>query len=74
MRKSEVRRRFDEIVDYSELEHAIDTPVKFYSSGMQLRLGFSIAAFLNPAIFVVDEALAVGDASFQTKCVDEVRR
>ena len=74
MKKSEVRRRFDEIVDFSELEHAIETPVKFYSSGMQLRLGFSIAAFLNPAIFVVDEALAVGDASFQTRCVERMTK
>ena len=74
MKKSEVRARFDEIVDFSELEHAIDTPVKFYSSGMQLRLGFSIAAFLNPDIFVVDEALAVGDASFQTKCVERMTK
>ena len=72
MKKSEVRARFDEIVEFSELAHAIDTPVKFYSSGMQLRLGFSIAAFLNPDIFVVDEALAVGDASFQTKCVERM--
>lgn len=69
MRKSEVRARFDEIVEFSELARAIDTPVKFYSSGMQLRLGFSIAAFLNPDVFLVDEALAVGDAGFQAKCV-----
>jgi lipopolysaccharide transport system ATP-binding protein len=69
MKRSQVRARFDEIVAFSELEHAIDTPVKFYSSGMQLRLGFSIAAFLDPDIFVVDEALAVGDAGFQAKCV-----
>jgi homopolymeric O-antigen transport system ATP-binding protein len=69
MKKSEVRTHFDEIVEFSELAHAIDTPVKFYSSGMQLRLGFSIATFLNPDIFVVDEALAVGDAGFQAKCV-----
>jgi lipopolysaccharide transport system ATP-binding protein len=72
MKKSEVRARFDEIVAFSELLHAIDTPVKFYSSGMQLRLGFSIASFLNPDIFVVDEALAVGDAGFQAKCVERM--
>jgi energy-coupling factor transporter ATP-binding protein EcfA2 len=72
MKKSEVRARFDEIVEFSELPHAIDTPVKFYSSGMQLRLGFSIASFLNPDIFVVDEALAVGDAGFQAKCVERM--
>lgn len=74
MKKSEVRAQFDEIVEFSELPHAIDTPVKFYSSGMQLRLGFSIAAYLNPDIFVVDEALAVGDASFQTKCVERMTK
>jgi ABC-type polysaccharide/polyol phosphate transport system ATPase subunit len=74
MTKSEVRSRFDEIVEFSELADAIDTPVKFFSSGMQVRLGFSIAAFLDPDIFVVDEALAVGDASFQTKCVERMTK
>jgi len=74
MGKSEVRARFDEIVEFSELPQHIDTPVKFYSTGMQLRLGFSIAAFLNPDIFVVDEALAVGDAAFQTKCVERMTK
>jgi ABC-type polysaccharide/polyol phosphate transport system ATPase subunit len=69
IRRSEIRRRFDEVVAFSELEDAIDTQVKYYSSGMQLRLGFSIASHLEPDIFVVDEALSVGDARFQDKCV-----
>jgi hypothetical protein len=72
MKKAQIRERFDDIVDFSELGGAIDTPVKFFSSGMQLRLGFSIAAFLDPDIFVVDEALAVGDAGFQAKCVERM--
>jgi ABC-type polysaccharide/polyol phosphate transport system ATPase subunit len=69
-----LRRRFDEIVSFAELEDSIDTQVKYYSSGMQLRLGFSIAAHLEPDIFVVDEALAVGDANFQAKCVDRMSK
>jgi ABC-type polysaccharide/polyol phosphate transport system ATPase subunit len=72
MGKAEVRRRFDEIVEFSELGDFLDTPVKMYSSGMQLRLGFSIASHLDPDIFVVDEALAVGDAGFQAKCVERM--
>jgi len=74
MNKADIRRRFDEIVAFSELGGAIDTPVKFFSSGMQLRLGFSIAAHLEPDIFVVDEALAVGDAGFQAKCVERMTK
>ena len=74
MTKADIRRRFDEIVDFSELGGAIDTPVKFFSSGMQLRLGFSIAAHLEPDVFVVDEALAVGDAGFQAKCVERMTK
>jgi ABC-type polysaccharide/polyol phosphate transport system ATPase subunit len=70
--RAEIRRRFDEIVAFGELEDAIDTQVKYYSSGMQLRLGFSIASHLEPSIFVVDEALSVGDASFQEKCVERM--
>jgi len=70
MSKADVRRRFDEIVEFAELGHALDRPVKMYSSGMQLRLGFAIASHLDPDIFVVDEALAVGDAGFQAKCVE----
>jgi ABC-type polysaccharide/polyol phosphate transport system ATPase subunit len=72
--RRELRRRFDEIVNFAELEDSIDTQVKYYSSGMQLRLGFSIAAHLEPDIFVVDEALAVGDANFQAKCVDRMSK
>lgn len=74
MRRADVRRRFDEIVDFAELAHALDTPVKMYSSGMQLRLGFAVASHLNPDIFVVDEALAVGDAGFQMKCVERMTK
>ena len=74
MTKADIRRRFDEIVEFSELGGAIDTPVKFFSSGMQLRLGFSIAAHLEPDVFVVDEALAVGDAGFQAKCVERMTK
>lgn len=72
MGKEEVRGRFDEIVEFAELSHVLDRPVKMYSSGMQLRLGFAIASHLDPEIFVVDEALAVGDAGFQIKCIDRM--
>jgi energy-coupling factor transporter ATP-binding protein EcfA2 len=67
-----IAARFDEIVEFAEIGEAIDRSVKYYSSGMQLRLGFSIASFLEPDIFVVDEALAVGDAGFQAKCVERM--
>jgi len=77
MRRREIQARFDEIVAFSEIERFIDTPVKFYSSGMYLRLAFAVAAHLEPEILLVDEVLAVGDASFQQKCLtkmDEVAR
>ena len=72
MRKSEIDRRFDEIVEFSGVEEFIDTPVKRYSSGMHVRLGFSVAAHLEPDILVVDEVLAVGDAVFQQKCLGKM--
>lgn len=66
--------RFDEIVDFSGVEQFIDTPMKFYSSGMFVRLGFAVAIFAEPDILLVDEVLAVGDEAFQRKCLDVVRR
>src|SRR5438309_10155640 len=74
MPRTEIRRRFDDIVGFAELAHVLDTPVKMYSSGMQLRLGFAIASHLDPDIFVVDEALAVGDAGFQARCVERMTK
>ncbi|HAF61802.1 MAG TPA: ABC transporter ATP-binding protein [Anaerolineaceae bacterium] len=72
MRKEEVDRKFDEIVDFSGVEKFIDTPVKRYSSGMYVRLAFAVAAHLDPEILVVDEVLAVGDAEFQKKCLGKM--
>jgi len=72
--RAEVARRFDEIIDFAEIESAIDRQVKFYSSGMGMRLGFAVAAFLNPDILLVDEVLAVGDAVFQQKCLNRMRQ
>ena len=72
MRKSEVKRKFDEIVEFSGVEKFIDTPIKRYSTGMKVRLAFSVAAHLEPEILVVDEVLAVGDASFQKKCLEKM--
>lgn len=72
MSKNEIDRRFDEIVDFSEVEQFLDTPVKRYSSGMYVRLAFSVAAHLEPEIFVVDEVLAVGDTAFQKKCLNKM--
>ncbi|HVX68600.1 MAG TPA: ABC transporter ATP-binding protein [Mycobacteriales bacterium] len=66
--QKEIRRNFDAIVEFSEIEAYLDTPVKFYSSGMYLRLGFAVAVHTRPEILVVDEILAVGDAAFQAKC------
>ena len=73
LKRKEVAARFDAIVDFAELETAIDRQVKYYSSGMQMRLGFAVAAFLEPDILLVDEVLAVGDALFQQKCLDRMR-
>src|SRR5688572_23632470 len=72
MRRGEIMRKFDEIVAFAEVERFIDTPVKRYSSGMYLRLAFSVAAHLEPEILLVDEVLAVGDASFQRKCIGKM--
>ncbi len=77
MRKVEIEAKFDEIVAFSELERFVETPVKFYSSGMYVRLAFSVAAHLEPEMLIMDEVLAVGDMAFQQKCLDkmnEVRR
>jgi lipopolysaccharide transport system ATP-binding protein len=77
MRKTEIKRKFDQIVAFSEIEKFMDTPVKHYSSGMYMRLAFSVAAHLEPDILLVDEVLAVGDAAFQKKCLgkmDDVAR
>jgi lipopolysaccharide transport system ATP-binding protein len=72
MRKTEIARKFDEIVAFAELEKFIDTPVKRYSSGMYMRLAFSVAAHLETEILFVDEVLAVGDAAFQKKCLGKM--
>lgn len=77
MKRTEIDRKFPEIVEFAELKTFIDTPVKYYSSGMYMRLAFAVAAHLEPDILLVDEVLAVGDASFQKKCLgkmDEVAR
>ena len=73
MRKKEIDRRFDEIVDFSGIEKFLDTPTKRYSSGMQVRLAFAVAAHLNPEILVIDEVLAVGDVEFQKKCLGKMQ-
>ncbi len=72
MKKHEIDRKFDEIVDFAEIEKFIDTPVKYYSSGMYVRLAFAVAAHLEPEILLVDEVLAVGDAAFQKKCLGKM--
>ncbi|MGW8180300.1 MAG: ABC transporter ATP-binding protein, partial [bacterium] len=72
MKRSEIDRRFDEIVDFAEIEKFMDTPVKHYSSGMYVRLAFAVAAHLEPEILLVDEVLAVGDARFQLKCLGKL--
>ncbi len=72
MRKEEIKRKFDDIVDFSGVERYIDTPVKRYSSGMYVRLAFAVAANLEPDILIIDEVLAVGDAEFQKKCLGKM--
>lgn len=72
MTRKEINRKLDEIVDFSGVEKFLDTPVKYYSSGMKVRLGFSIAAHLDPEILIIDEVLAVGDYEFQKKCLGKM--
>jgi lipopolysaccharide transport system ATP-binding protein len=72
MNKHEIERKFDEIVEFAEIDRFVDTPVKHYSSGMYLRLAFAVAAHLEPEILLVDEVLAVGDAAFQKKCLGKM--
>ncbi|MDP1569814.1 MAG: polysaccharide ABC transporter ATP-binding protein [Vicinamibacterales bacterium] len=72
MGRAEIHRKFDAIVDFAEVERFIDTPVKYYSSGMYVRLAFAVAAHLEPEILIVDEVLAVGDAKFQKKCLGKI--
>ncbi len=74
IRREEVARRLDAIVDFAEVADFLDTPVKFYSSGMTVRLGFAIAVNVEPEILLVDEVLAVGDESFQAKCLQRMER
>ncbi|MBL8008911.1 MAG: ABC transporter ATP-binding protein, partial [Ignavibacteria bacterium] len=72
MKRSEVKRKFDQIIDFAGVQKYVDTPVKRYSSGMMVRLGFAVAAHLEPDILIVDEVLAVGDADFQEKCLGKM--
>lgn len=72
MKRQEIHLKFDEIVDFSGVEKFLETPLKHYSSGMQLRLAFAVAAFLEPEVLVIDEVLAVGDSVFQQKCVNKM--
>ncbi len=74
MTKNEVRECMDDIIRFSELEHVIDDPLRTYSSGMRMRLGFSVVAHTNPDILLIDEVLAVGDQKFQKKCVERIRQ
>lgn len=73
MKRAEISKKFDEIVDFSEIERFLDTPLKHYSSGMYMRLAFSVAAHLDPEVLIVDEVLAVGDVGFQKKCLTKMR-
>ena len=69
MKRSDIRRRFDQIVQFAEVEPFLDTPVKRYSSGMTVRLGFSVAAHMEPDVLIIDEVLSVGDQAFQNRCM-----
>ena len=73
MKRGEIKRKFDEIVAFAEVEEFLDTPVKHYSTGMHLRLAFAVAAHFEPEILILDEVLAVGDAAFQQKCFRKMR-
>lgn len=73
MRRNEIKSKFDEIIDFAGIQKYVDTPIKRFSSGMNVRLGFAIAAFLEPEILIVDEVLAVGDADFQKKCIGKMQ-
>lgn len=72
MRRREIQSKFDQIVAFSEVEKFLDTPLKYYSSGMMVRLGFAVAAHINPDVLLVDEVLAVGDTAFQAKCLNKI--
>ena len=74
MKKTEILQKFSEIIKFAELEKFVDTPMKYYSSGMQVRLGFSVAAHLEPEVLIVDEVLAVGDAAFQKRCLEKIQQ
>src|SRR5205085_6249041 len=74
MKREEIRRKFDEIVAFAEVERFIRTPVKHYSSGMYLRLAFAVAAHFEPEILMLDEVLAVGDTAFQKKCLKKMKQ
>ena len=73
MTKKEVKSKFNEIVDFAGIQNYVDTPFKRYSSGMRVRLGFAVAAFLEPEILIVDEVLAVGDADFQKRAIGKMQ-
>ena len=74
MKKAEIEKKFDEIVEFSEVGQFIDTPVKRYSSGMKVKLAFSVASHLDSEILIMDEVLAVGDVSFQNKCINRMKK